>query len=282
MDDSDTECGGCTPAKCRRKHNDGDTSSGGENMDLADIPTDNPQGTTEGAGSTTEDADVDDSDTEFGECTQAECRRKHNDGAASSDGENMDLANIPTDNPQGTTEGAGSTTEDAENKDVDEESADECLFDDITDEEEGKGIEDLSQLGAGTVAVKLQTVQQESYQLVEKAGDPIVTLAQHVVGCCQQSQGEIASAPQQHQGTQLQPASVGDVDQTTSQAQLPTTTSCVVPNTTSLQVPTTAALAPASTSSLLPRIPGSVVSEIQSSGLPVVPVTGDSRVGGCR
>ncbi|XP_048254554.1 uncharacterized protein LOC125371713 [Haliotis rufescens] len=273
MDASDTECGGCTQAKCRRKHNYGDTSSDGENMELADIPTDNPQGTTEGAGCTTEDADVDDSHTECGGCTQAKCRRKHNYGDTSSDGENMELADIPTDNPQGTTEGAHCTAEGADKKDVDEESADECLFDDITDEEDGEGIEDLSQLGAGSVAVKLQTVQQESYQLAEK---DTTTLAQHIVGCCQQPQGKIASTPQQ--GTQLQPTSVGDVDQKTSQAQLSSTTSCVVPNTTSLQDPTTAALTPASASSLLPRIPGSVLSEIQSSGLPVVPVTGDSPV----
>ncbi|XP_048253958.1 uncharacterized protein LOC124115514 [Haliotis rufescens] len=273
VDDSDTECEGCTPAKCMRKHSDGNTSSDGENMELAGTHEDNPQGTTEGAGCTTEDADVDDSDTERGECTPAKCRRKPNDGDAASDGENTELAGIATDNPQGTTEGAHSTTDDAENKDVDEESADECLFDDITDEEEGEGIEDLSQLGAGTVAVKLQTVQQESYQLAEK---DTTTLAQHIVGCCQQPQGEIASAPQQ--GTQLQPASVGDVDPTTSQLQLPTTTSCVVPNTISLKVPTIAALTPASTSSLQPRIPGSVVSEKQSSGLPVAPVTGDSPV----
>ncbi|XP_048254537.1 uncharacterized protein LOC124115526 isoform X2 [Haliotis rufescens] len=216
---------------------------------------------------------MDDSDTECGGCTPAECPGCHNDGDTSSDGENMELADIPTDNPQATTEGAGSTPEDAESKDGDEESTDEFLFDDITDEEEGEGIEDMSQLGAGTVAVKLQTVQQESYQLVEK---DTTTLAQHIVGCCQQPQGEIASTPQQ--GTQLQSASDGDVDQATSQAQLSSTTSCVVPNTTSLQDPTMAALTPASTSSLLPRIPGSVASEIQSSGLPVVPVTGDSSV----
>ncbi|XP_048254542.1 uncharacterized protein LOC124115509 [Haliotis rufescens] len=216
---------------------------------------------------------MDDSDTECGGCTPAVCPGSQNDGDTSSGGENMELAGIPMDNPQGTTEGAGSTPEDAERKDGDEESTDEFLFDDITDEEEGEGIEDLSQLGAGTVAVKLQTVQQESYQLVEK---DTTTLAQHIVGCCQQPQAEIASTPQQ--GTQLQPASDGDVDQTTSQAQLSSTTSCVVPNTTSLQDPPTAALTPASTSSLLPRIPGSVVSEIQSSGLPVVPVTGDSSV----
>ncbi|XP_048253956.1 uncharacterized protein LOC125381451 [Haliotis rufescens] len=217
---------------------------------------------------------MDDSDTECGGCTPAECPGSQNDGNTSSDGENIDLAGIATDNPQGTTEGAGSTAEDAENKDVDDETADECLMDDITDEEEGEGIEDLSQLGAGSVAVKLQTVQQESYQLVEK---DTTTLAQHIVGCCQQPQGEIASTPQQ--GTQLQPASDSDVDQTTSQAQLSSTTSCVVAHTTSPQDPTTAAMTPASTSSLLPRIPGSVVSEIQSSGLPVVPVTGDSSVG---
>ncbi|XP_048254548.1 uncharacterized protein LOC124124855 [Haliotis rufescens] len=221
---------------------------------------------------------MDESDTECGGCTPAKCRRKHNDGDTSSGGENMELAGTTTYCPQGTSEGAGRTTEDAENIDGDEESADEYLFDDITNEEEGEGIRDMSQLGTGAAEVKLQTVQQESYQLVEKAGDPIVTLAQHVVGCCQQPQEEIASAPEQHQGTQLQPASVGDVAQTTSQTQLPTNTSCVVPNTTSLQVRTTAALTPASTSSLLPRIPGSVLSEIQSSGLPVAPVTGDSPV----
>ncbi|XP_048253963.1 uncharacterized protein LOC125381456 [Haliotis rufescens] len=110
---------------------------------------------------------MDDSDKECGGCTPAECPGSHNDGDTSSDGENMKLADIPMDNSQGTTEGAGCTAEGAENKDVDEESADECLFDDITDEEEGEGIEDLSQLGAGTVEVKFQTVQQESYQLVE-------------------------------------------------------------------------------------------------------------------
>ncbi|XP_048253960.1 uncharacterized protein LOC125381454 [Haliotis rufescens] len=216
---------------------------------------------------------MDDNDTECGGCTPAECPGRHNDGDTSSDGENMDLAGIPMDNSQGTTEGAGCTAEGAENKDVDEESADECLFDDITDEEEGEGTEDLSQLGAGTVEVKFQTVQQESYQLVEK---DTTALAQHIVGCCQPLQGEIASAPQQ--ATQLQPASVDDVDQTTSQQQLSSTTTCVVPHTTNLQDPTTAALTPASTSSLLPRIPGSVVSEIQSSGLPVAQVTGDSPV----
>ncbi|XP_046331464.2 uncharacterized protein LOC124114767 [Haliotis rufescens] len=259
---------------------------------------------------------TDDSETEHGGCTPAKCRRNHNDGDTSSAGENMELAGTPTNNPQGTTEGAGSIADDAEDKDVDEESADECLFDDITDEEEGEGIEDMSQLGAGAVAVKFQTVQQESYQLVSK---DTTALAHHIIGCCQQPEGEITSAPQQHQGTQLQPASAGDVDQT-SQGQLPITTSCVVPNTTSLQVPTTAAqipvstttscvvpnttslqvpttaaqipvstttscvvpnttslqvpatvaLTPASMSSLLPRLPG-------SSGLPEVPVAGDSR-----
>ncbi|XP_048241058.1 uncharacterized protein LOC125374199 [Haliotis rufescens] len=99
-------------------------------------------------------------------------------------------------------------------------------------------------------------------------------LAQHIVGCCQQPQGEVMSAPQQ--GTQLQQASAADVDQTTSRTQMSTTTSCVVPETTVVQVPRTAALTPASTSTLLPRIPGSVVAEIQSSGLPGVPVPVDS------
>ncbi|XP_048250838.1 uncharacterized protein LOC125378940 [Haliotis rufescens] len=189
------------------------------------------------------------SDTDSEECTPANCRRKSND----------------EDNPPGTTDGSGSTVEDAGNKDVDEESADECLFGDMTDEEEGDKIEDMYELGACATKVKFQTVQQQSYQLV---GKDTTAVAQHIVGCCQQPQGEVVSAPQQ--GTQLQPAD--DVDQTTSQAQLSTTTPCVVPETTIAQVPRTAALTPASTSSLLPRIPGSVVSEIQSSGPPGVPV----------
>ncbi|XP_048241059.1 uncharacterized protein LOC124121657 [Haliotis rufescens] len=195
------------------------------------------------------------SDTDSEECTPANCRRKSND----------------EDNPPGTTDGSGSTSEDAGNKDVDEESADECLFRDLTDEEEGDKIEDMYQLGACATKVKFQTVQQQSYQLV---GKDTTAVAQHIVGCCQQPQGEIASTSQQ--GIQLQQASAAGVDQTTSQAQLSTTTSCVVPETTVVQVPGTAALTPASTSSLLPRIPGSVVSEIQSSGLPGVPVPVDS------
>ncbi|XP_048250839.1 uncharacterized protein LOC125371689 [Haliotis rufescens] len=198
------------------------------------------------------------SDTDSEECTPAKCRRKSND----------------EDNPPGTTDGSGSTVEDAGTKDVDEESADECLFGDMTDEEEGDEIEDMYQLGAGVTKVKFQTVQQQSYQLV---GKDTTAVAQHIVGCCQQPQGEVMSAPQQ--GTQLQQASAADVDQTTSQTQMSTTTSCVVPETTIAQVPRTAAMTPASTSSLLPRIPGSVVSELQSSGLPGVPVPVDSPAG---
>ncbi|XP_048250825.1 uncharacterized protein LOC125378936 [Haliotis rufescens] len=198
------------------------------------------------------------SDTDSEECTPANCRRKSND----------------EDNPPGTTDGSGSTVEDAGNKDVDEESADECLTGDVTDEDDGDRIEDMYELGACVTKVKFQTVQQQSYHLV---GKDTTALAQHIVGCCQQPQGEIASTSQQ--GTQLQQASAADVDQTTSQLQLSTTTSCVVPETTIAQVPRTAALTPASTSSLLPRIPGSVVSEIQSSGLPGVPVPVDSPSG---
>ncbi|XP_046565551.1 putative ankyrin repeat protein RF_0381, partial [Haliotis rubra] len=191
-----------------------------------------------------EEGQTDDSDTESGWCTPPEYR---------------------TDSDGGTSSGM----EGAENMAVYEESADE--FSDGTDEDEGDGIRDMSQLGAGVVAVKVQTVHQQSYQLINK---DTKSLAQHIVGCCQQQQGEVSAAPQQQQ--QLQRGSGGDGDERTDQAHLSTSTTCVVPETTSLQVPGTSALTPAPTSSLLPRVPGSLVSQIQSSGLLPVPVSGNS------
>ncbi|XP_046560575.1 uncharacterized protein LOC124269596 isoform X2 [Haliotis rubra] len=106
---------------------------------------------------------TDDSHTESGGCTPAECRRKHNDGDMSSDAESVERAGIDTANPHRVSEEAG--MEEAENKDADEESDG---LSDGTDEEEGDGIQDISQLGAGAVAVKFQTGHQQSYQLVGK------------------------------------------------------------------------------------------------------------------
>ncbi|XP_048254552.1 uncharacterized protein LOC125371697 [Haliotis rufescens] len=97
---------------------------------------------------------MDDKDTECGGCTPAECPVRHNDGDTSSDGENMELAGIPMDNPQGTTEGAGCTAE---------------------------GEEDLSQPGAGTVEVKRQTDDQESYQHVEKVAHCKIIKCKNVI-----------------------------------------------------------------------------------------------------
>ncbi|XP_046582993.1 uncharacterized protein LOC124290327 [Haliotis rubra] len=204
---------------------------------------------------------TDDRDTHSGGCTPA-YRRTDSDGDTSSDVEHVGIARG---SPQGASEGAG--MEGAENRDVDEESGGSS---DGTDEEEGDGIQDMSQLGAGAVAVKFQTVHKQSYQLV---GKNTKSLVQHIVGCCQPAQGETTSAPQQQQ--QLQPGSGGDGDGRTDQAHLSTSTTCVVPKT-SPQVLGTSALTPPSTSSLLPQIPGSLVSQIQSSGLPEVPMTGDS------
>ncbi|XP_046557648.1 uncharacterized protein LOC124266880 isoform X8 [Haliotis rubra] len=222
---------------------------------------------------------TDEGDTENGGCSPARCRADTDEDTPSDE----ELVGTVMGTPQGRTEGAGM-------EDVYEESDG---FSDGTDEEEGDGIQDMSQLGAGAIAVKLQTVHQQSYQLV---GKDTTALAQHIVGCCQPPQGDIASAPQQQQ--QPQPVSAGDADPTTSQAQLSTATSSVVPETqslpgprkptltpaatstscvvpvTSLQVPGKPAVTPASTMS--PRIPGSVVSKIQSLGLPGVPGTGDT------
>ncbi|XP_067669418.1 serine/threonine-protein phosphatase 6 regulatory ankyrin repeat subunit B-like isoform X2 [Haliotis asinina] len=127
-DDSDTEIRECTPEH-RRKHYNLDTSSSEEYLELAGIASENPQGANEGAG------------TEIGECTPAECR---------------------TDSDVATSSGM----EDAGNMAVTEDSADE--FSDSTNEDEGDGIRDISQLGAGAVGVKFQTAHQESYQLVGK------------------------------------------------------------------------------------------------------------------
>ncbi|XP_046554221.1 uncharacterized protein LOC124263614 [Haliotis rubra] len=192
----------------------------------------------EGQGQT-DDCDTDDS-------TPAGCRT-HSDGDTSSDGEHMGPAGVAMGNPQGATEGAG-----MEDADVYEENDDE-YYDCTDEEEEVDGIRDMSQLGAGAIGVKFQAVHQESYQLVDK---DTTSLVQHLMGCCQQPPGELASAPQQRE--QLQP-SAGEVDLRTS-----------------LQVPGTSALTPASTSSLYPKILGSPLTEIQSSGLPLVPVTGGS------
>ncbi|XP_071104313.1 uncharacterized protein [Haliotis cracherodii] len=56
-DEIHTEHGGCTPPKRRVKHNDDDTAPDGENKELAGTATDNPQETTEEAGSTVENTE---------------------------------------------------------------------------------------------------------------------------------------------------------------------------------------------------------------------------------
>ncbi|XP_046554190.1 ataxin-2 homolog [Haliotis rubra] len=213
---------------------------------------------------------------------------------------NSDIEILGCTPPECRTDSGGNTSsgmKDVEHRDVYEENWGE--FGDDTDEEEGDGIQDMSQLGAGAIAVKLQTVHQQSYQLV---GKDTKSLAQQILGRCQQPQGEVSTAPQQQQ-QQLQPASGGDANERTGQGHLSTSTTGVAPGITSLQVPRTAALTLASTgttsplvapgttsprvpgtaaltaestSSLLPRIQGSLVSQIQSSGMPEVPITGDS------
>ncbi|XP_067660583.1 uncharacterized protein [Haliotis asinina] len=183
-------------------------------------------------------------DSETDDSTPAEYKTGSN-GDTSSDEEHLEPAGIARGNPQGATEGAD--MEHAENRAVCEQSADE--YSDGTDEE-GDGIQDMSQLGAGAIGVKFQTVHQESYEVVDK---DTASLAHHIMGCCQLPQGETAAAVQQQE--QLQPSA--DLR-------------------TCLQVPGTAALTPVSTSPVLPRIPESVVSELKSSGLPLVPVSGGS------
>ncbi|XP_067678883.1 uncharacterized protein [Haliotis asinina] len=158
--------------------------------------------------------------------------------------------------------------EDAEDRVVDEKS--DGLSDGI-DEEEGDGIGDVSQLGAGGVEIKSQTVHQESHQLV---GKDTKSLAQDIVGYCQPPQGELPAASEQQR--QLQQASSDYPDGRTDHAHLPTSTSCVVPKTRPHQVPGTTALTPASTTSSLSRVPGSYVSQIEPSGRSEIQLPGNS------
>ncbi|XP_067686562.1 uncharacterized protein [Haliotis asinina] len=148
--------------------------------------------------------DTEERNTESEGCTRAKRQKKHKN---SENRECVDSARTPEEE------------EDVASHEADV-YAEECLYSDFTDgedEEDGDGIGDMSQLGAGAAKVKFQTVKQQSYKLVDKVAGT-TSLAEHVMGCYRNIQEPVLQ-PQLHQGTQLH--SGGDVDKRpTSQPQL--------------------------------------------------------------